>query len=561
MGVLWYLDTVPWYIILITFVLGLILLYLTIRVYPKKHIIGYEYLFKILVLFSIVTLTSGVSGLLTWYHGSGSVFVWYLCILAIFFFSNSIPVLWILYCLKVTGRTESITPRSTTILWGLMGAGFICRAINAFPSSPDSSFPEIITSIATGGQYLSALYLFILIFLGIVLLAGRYRSVSEKGRHLILFYTVGLTGPLLVLFIIDMISVHFYSIDIVVAITGLFIAVGILRSDIFSYSPIFREQFFSITNQGLVALDTRNRILDLNPAAEQFLKVSFQEAFGKTPADILSIPPEFREVFLHPELTTTSYHFPVGNHDPRWYQVSSWWSDTRIGADGAFLILIAEITESIILEQKMGETKLELMQEREKMSHERRYREFFRSHRDAILIIFEERIFECNPAALEMFQVSEGELTGSDPGLLSDPVQQDPDDIVEKLHYHIARAMNGTMEDFSWIYSVQGKKIPTEVRLSRLVHEDQIMVEMNIRDMSSFYDHKREEQVRYKDQEEFIAREMLLWDQVSRLVQEKQCIGEVQGQMIQSIIQRARINLEQLSDSPHILIQPGNSRK
>ncbi len=179
----------------------------------------------------------------------------------------------------------------------------------------------------------------------------------------------------------------------------IFIAGAVLHYDIFTYAPIFRERFSAITNQGLLALNTKQQILDMNPAAESFLGVSLTEAFGNSPADIHSISPEFRDELHIPKKNTTSRHFSVAGLEPKWYQISSFWTDSRIGSDGASLILITDISATIILEQEIAKTKMELIKEIEKVRYEQRYWESFMVNPDPILLLRKTEIIKANLSA------------------------------------------------------------------------------------------------------------------------------------------------------------------
>lgn len=547
MGVFWYMDTVPWYIIAVTLVLGLVLLYLTKLVHQRNHIAGSEYLWKILISLSIIALAAGGTELLARIPGFGFVWAGYVCIIIFSLFSTIVPVFWFLYCLKVTGRSKIISSQTRAIIWGLAGIGVIFKAVHALPVPSGSPVPAIVTDTLAIGLNLTALYLYLLTFLGIILILGRYPSVSKKEQYLILLFTVGISCPFVAVGLLDLVDPRFYFDGIWYAIMGLFIAGGILQYDICSCSPVFREQFFTLTDQGLIVLDTKNRILDLNSAAETYLNVSLYEALGKIPEDLPSIPLEFRDALQHSEPGRTPLHFSVGTREPRWYQVSSFWSDTRIEAEEIILIHIVDITATILLGKSIVGEKLELLKEKEKIRHERIYQEYFRSHHDAILLISEDHIVACNPVALAMFQISEEGLIGSDPSLFSADLQHDPDNIPEKLRYHLTAAMTGQKENFPWIFSIREKNVYTEVHLSRLVHEEHILVEMSIRDISALYDLRQEKRDILRNIKGFINREMVLWDQVSLVAEEERSSND-QGEVLASIISKAGENLHALHE-------------
>ncbi len=542
----------PWYVAFISFLLGFILLSLSIQVYNKKQIPGQSFFWLLLLFDSLFSFTLGgyyLIGEITHVDSTLMSLIAFGLVYSLIYFT---AVLWFFYCALYAGRTRYVTRKNVILVSGLMLIGCIFRFLDMLRLPAETSGQRILAELIFGGHYAAAYFFFGLIIIGIYFLLERYETVSARFKNQIIFLVVGISILLCTRLALETILKGYHSYGFDVSISGLFLAFGVLHYNLLEFSPVFRDRFFTINECGLLALNRRNEIIDMNPAAESILNTKIQDAFGKTVLDIPSIPEPFTRFLSEPDSIDQASHFPVYHQGTHWYQMTSRIGDTSVGADETHLIMIADVTHTITLEQEIQKTRIELLQEKEKIKQEQRYLQYFVSYPDAILIFSKDQIIDCNPAALDMFQIPKHELLGSDLSRLSSPRQYNPDDIPEKLAYYLSKANAGSLVNFSWVFLAGEKKIDAEVRLFRLEHDDNTLVEMVILDMSTLHTRQKPVVQYFADQQKIVGLESSLWDQVSTLFHDDSPSPEEKERAFNRIYEAAQKNLKKLSDYPRL---------
>jgi len=473
---------ISWHSVIFSFFSGLILLYLSLRIHKQKKVVGYSLFWIILLLYAIICLTFTINSLGILFPGLGSYPLSKPVYLIYFSSFYLLPVGWILYCIYYTGKMEYITASRIGLLLVIPVMMILIRIDEFWKVLPFFILQE--ERVIWYQELLSVghFYLYALILCGVILLVQKYHDVSFKFRRQILFFIVGIMIPIITELISDD---NFLPCGFDVAISGLFLAFGVLYYNVLEHSPVFREKYFNILDVGLLTLNQNGEILDMNPVAESYLCTSLKESFSRQPSDIDSIPEEFKEILKYPENTQKKPHFFVSYPDIRWFSLSSQWIAKKINADGAFLIAISDITKNVNLEQEITHQKIQAFRKSFENEHDTRYLEFFRSSRDAIFILSGKTIIACNPVVLDLFGKEETELVGKDITIMSAPVQIKTDDVLEKLQFFIAEANSQTPVRFSWIFTGKDSTIQGDVVLRRFTYDDQGVIEMCIRDQSA----------------------------------------------------------------------------
>ena len=133
------------------------------------------------------------------------------------------------------------------------------------------------------------------------------------------------------------------------------------------------------------------------------------------------------------------------------------------------------------------EKQSEKLQQAEKRlrESENRYRTLFDSANDAILIMQDSRVIECNQKALEMFTCSREQIIGQAPYEFSPSHQPDGSQSSEKALTKIAEALNGKSDIFEWQHlRFNGEAFDAEVSLSLIEIESENFVQGILRDIS-----------------------------------------------------------------------------
>ena len=117
---------------------------------------------------------------------------------------------------------------------------------------------------------------------------------------------------------------------------------------------------------------------------------------------------------------------------------------------------------------------------------ERIYRELFNTTRDAIVSVGENRFFECNAAALELFRFdSKEEFCACTPADVSPEFQPCGQPSSEGVMAHVNKAMQEGACQFDWVHQRKdGSCFDAEVSLSRYQIESGSVLQASVRDIS-----------------------------------------------------------------------------
>jgi len=133
--------------------------------------------------------------------------------------------------------------------------------------------------------YVNIIYNDILILVGVVLLIRAYRrGLKEAATR----FGLPLLSALLPLLagILDLAHVKVIPqiplSPVAYSVSGLFLAYGIFRARIFSLLPIARDLLIEDMRDGVLVLDGKNRVVDINRAGEKIMGVSAANIIGKS---------------------------------------------------------------------------------------------------------------------------------------------------------------------------------------------------------------------------------------------------------------------------------------
>lgn len=536
------------FLVLFTLECGIILSYLSWEIYKRKDILGRPYFLFILFSLALVCLTMGYNNLGFLFPQLGPYPLSQPLLIFTSLIGHVMTTVWFLFCLHYTGRSKYLTRFNISLLMGYTIIGYFAYRAPLFPFYSLLSEYPLFTDIVRIFGFTAIIKCPILFILGVILLIQQYKYVSDSFRHQIVFLVGGACfTTLMVTFYESNLFPGFDPIGLHFGITGIIWAFGMLYYDILAFSPVFRERFFGFVEHGLVALNEKFQILDMNPVAEDILQVSLQDVFGKRLSEVITIPEEYKDALIHPDILKNAPHIsiPVGD-EIRWFKVSVQHDMDNIGVSGVFLIVISDITQSIILEKQVSETKAELLKEKQRIQHDVFYQEFFKTFQDALLIIHNGIITDCNLEAELFFGKKRDELISTDPTLLSAPDQGESYDVPDKIRYLIARAGTGAKIDFTWMFLSGDNPVHTAVRMNRLYFDEQVIIAMIIRDIS-----KPSPETPDISGEVFILRNSLayqeyLWNQVSQILTANPEFATMKDEKtLEEIVSMAQENLKQ----------------
>ncbi|WP_136808197.1 PAS domain S-box protein [Desulfosediminicola flagellatus] len=144
-------------------------------------------------------------------------------------------------------------------------------------------------------------------------------------------------------------------------------------------------------------------------------------------------------------------------------------------AAGRPLLLAGTITD--ISQRKTAEIAL--------IENEKRYRTLFEAASDAILIIQNGLITDCNAKTLEMFRCTQQEIIGRSPADLSALQQPDGNTFTERGEYYLAEALKGVSRQFEWLQSrPDGTLFYADVSLNTIELSGEKFIQAIIRDIT-----------------------------------------------------------------------------
>jgi len=117
---------------------------------------------------------------------------------------------------------------------------------------------------------------------------------------------------------------------------------------------------------------------------------------------------------------------------------------------------------------------------------ESKFRALFEAASDAILILYEGEIIDCNPKALALFRGSREDLIGSTPVDFSPQIQYDGHRSAEYAKEKLIAALNGEIQFFEWKHELQdGTVFDAEVTLNRIELEGKTCIQGIVRDITA----------------------------------------------------------------------------
>jgi len=321
----------------------------------------------------------------------------------------TLPITLLIFTLQYTGRGAWVRPRNVILLSIIPIITLILAWTNEAHHLVWSRIWLDRSGLVPIGVYIHgpwswvhAIYNYTLILLSTIWLA---RALLKSERIYRMQGLVMLTGTL----IPSLANVMYHArigpwpnldlTPIAFNVTGLVLAWGLVRFRISDIVPVARETVFANIPDGVFVLDLDNRVVGMNPAAEQIAGLSASEAVGQPGARVFSARPDLieryrhdmeahAEIVLKPGLEELHYDLRISPiHNGR---------DHLIGR----LIVLRDFTG-----RRRAEVELKDSRERLKI--------LFESAPDAYFLKdLQGRVIDCNPAAESHTGYRKSEIIG-----------------------------------------------------------------------------------------------------------------------------------------------------
>ncbi|MFZ5916558.1 MAG: histidine kinase N-terminal 7TM domain-containing protein [Chloroflexota bacterium] len=203
----------------------------------------------------------------------------------------TLPVAWLILVLRYTGRAGWLRRRHVALLmvipavtmmlaWTNPAHGLIWREVRLDTSG---SLPLLDLTYGLWAWFHMA-YSYFLSFTGVVLIFQAHARGESFYRQQASILLLGVLLPLLgnVLYVFDLSPAP--NLDLgpfAFTLTGLVVAWGLFRFRLLDLAPVARDAVIESMADGVIVLDTKNRVVDLNPAAARIIDRSPSEIIGQ----------------------------------------------------------------------------------------------------------------------------------------------------------------------------------------------------------------------------------------------------------------------------------------
>lgn len=280
----------------------------------------------------------------------------------------SLPALFLIFALKFTHNENRLTQRNLILLAIPPVISLLLVWTNEhhhlYYVSIQAAEREgliLLDTVRGTGYFVNRAYSYLLITLGVALLmVGTFRS-GPLFRNQYRLILLGSILPWAVNFYYEYNFSALNGLDmapVAFGLTGIIFALSILRTRFMELIPIARSHLIENMSDGVLVLDDRNRIVDINPAMERFLIGEFSSFLGKSAAEILGHWMEKAEPLLSGLETQTELRAP---NDPSRYldlrATPLYGRDQRLSG---YLLVFRDVTERKDVEKKLRNANVRL---------------------------------------------------------------------------------------------------------------------------------------------------------------------------------------------------------
>jgi PAS domain S-box-containing protein len=217
----------------------------------------------------------------------------------------TLPLVWLVFALQYTGRERWLTRRylvllamgpliTLSLVWTNGVHGLIWSRTGLDAGGP---FPLLdVTYGAWFWVHLAFSHLLVL-FGTILLVLVAFRS-SRLYRQQAIALLIGVLAPWVAngLYVLDLgPDPNLDPTPFAFTLSGLALVWGLFRFRLLDIAPVARRAVVDGIGDGVIVLDVRNRVVDLNPAAQRIIGLPAADAIGRPASQVLADYPELVE--------------------------------------------------------------------------------------------------------------------------------------------------------------------------------------------------------------------------------------------------------------------------
>ena len=286
----------------------------------------------------------------------------------------TVPVAWLLVVLCYTGHEHAVNRRNVAILFIVPAIVLLLEITNPYHYLYYQAFtPEIIHGVVVWNFvhgpffWINVGYSYLLTGFAFILIASRFFTSPVIYRQQITLLILAAGIPVLANIVYVFGIELFPGLDITpftFTITGIFMALGILRFQLFSLAPVAYPVIFMSINDGIIVLDRNDRVSDLNPAAQKIIPGTGRSPIGEPVSAVL--PPDIiASLACDDSGKGTARHKVMCGKDgvSRDYEVTCRLIPAPVGGYNGRLVMFRDVTENLKARQaiEMTNRKLNLL--------------------------------------------------------------------------------------------------------------------------------------------------------------------------------------------------------
>ncbi|HBY98105.1 MAG TPA: hypothetical protein DEP84_29880 [Chloroflexi bacterium] len=288
---------------------------------------------------------------------------------------------WLALALQYTGRDEWLTRRNLALLlivpiliavlaWTNDLHGWLRRNVHLDSAG---SFP-VVGKTYGPFFWIHVAYNYGLLLVTAFLFVKALRHAPSLYRKQTLVLLIGLLMPLpwSVLYGLSLSPVPRHDLSpAVFGLSGVVVAWGLFRYRLFDLMPVARATVVEGMGDSVIVLDAQNRIVDLNPAAQEVLGWTASRAIGQPATEVFNDWPELVALCRDPTATQTELVRRQGEAEQHYDSRRSSLTDRR-GRSIGQVILLHDITDRKRAEVQLLQQQraLAVLQERERLARE-----------------------------------------------------------------------------------------------------------------------------------------------------------------------------------------------
>ena len=213
-----------------------------------------------------------------------------------YFGFTSTPVFWLIFALEYTGHKDWLTPARRMALvtlpiltFGLVLTNEFHQLIWTATSLDPQGYPSIVIISRGFWFWIHTAYSYSLILAGVALYFVTHFQTQPLFRKQMNLMVIGSTVPLVVNAFTLFTPIPLHGFDLTpftFAFSGVLLSIGLFRFSLIDLMPIAAPLIMENLHDAVIVVDNSRRIVNLNPAAHQWLGVG-NEAIGQSILDVL----------------------------------------------------------------------------------------------------------------------------------------------------------------------------------------------------------------------------------------------------------------------------------